>query len=241
MRIAIAAALTCALAAAPAQAALVGFLSNPGSNSTDWSTHVTSVLGLGINTAADFTAAPLGALATGFYQPSLGLTITTNGTVIDYSGVPSGSLTCPCSTGEGALPSSRVMLLFDVGVTTLSFDLAVNAVGFFYGDKFNPVGTDPTTLLAYDGADGTGTLLGSFVLPTNSFQLGYQVFLGVASDSANIRSLVVTDGFSGTGDGTYLDNIRFSVPGAVTATPEPATAALLGAGLLGLAARRRRG
>ena len=111
MRIAVAAALACAIAATPAQAALVGFLSNPGGNSTDWTTHVTNVLGLGINTGADFTAAPLGALAPGFYQPSLGLSISIGGSVVDYTSTLSGTFTCPCSTGEGALPFSRMVLL----------------------------------------------------------------------------------------------------------------------------------
>ena len=234
-----AAALAATFVAAPAHAALTGFLSNPAANSADWAAHVTGVLGLGINTAADFTTAPTGALAPGFYQPSLGLTVTTTGSlgIVDYSSVPSGSLTCPCSTGEGALPPSRLLAQSDASSMTLSFDAPVNAIGFFYGDKFNPFGTDPTTLLAYDGANGTGTLLGTFVLPTNSYQLGYQVFLGVASDTANIRSLMVTDVSSDTGDGTYIDNIRFS---QALATPEPASLALLGAGLLGLALRRRR-
>ena len=229
-------------AASPATAAVTGFLSNPAGNSTDWFGYVTGTLGLAVNTEADFSAAPTGALAPGFYQPSLGLTITTvigntsSASIIDYTSTPSGTLDCPCSTGEGALPFSRMLLLGDETATTLSFDTPVNAVGFFYGDKFNPYGTDPTTLLAYDGPGGTGTLLASFALPTNSYQLGYQVFMGVASDSANIRSLVVVDGFSNTGDGVYIDNIRFSQ----VATPEPASFGLMLAGLLGLAARRRR-
>jgi hypothetical protein len=229
-------------AASPASAAVTGFLANPGSNSADWTSHVTGTLGLGINTQADFTTAPLGALAPGFYQPSLGLTITTvagNSSfaqIVDYSSTPSGTFLCPCSNGEGALPFSRMLLVGDDVDTILSFDTPVNAVGFFYGDKFNPNGTDPTTLVAYDGPSGTGTVLGSFVLGANSYQLGFQVFMGVASTSANIRSLVVSDVFSGTGDGTYIDNIRFSQ----VATPEPASLGLLAVGLLGLAARRRR-
>ncbi len=229
-------------AASPATAAVTGFVSNPAGNSTDWFGYVTGTLGLAVNTDANFTTAPTGALAPGFYQPSLGLTISTvvgntsSAAIIDYASIPSGTFDCPCSTGEGPLPFSRMLLLGDETTTTLSFDSPVNAVGFFYGDKFNPYGNDPTTLLAYDGPGGTGTLLATFALPTNSYQLGYQVFMGVASDTANIRSLVVTDGFSNTGDGVYIDNIRFSQ----VATPEPASFGLMLAGLLGLAARRRR-
>lgn len=236
-------AATALAAATPASAVTFGFVSDPGNNSTNWSTYVTGTLGLGINTQADFTTATPGALVPTLYQPSLGLTISvvagnsSTVEIVDYNTTPAGTFACPCSTGEGALPFSRMLLLGDETTTTMSFDSAVNAVGFFYGDKFNPYGNDPTTIFAYDGSGGTGNLLANFALPTNSFQLGYQVFIGVASDTADIRSLVIVDGFSGTGDGVYIDNIRFS---QAAATPEPASLALLAAGLVGLAARRRR-
>ena len=52
-----------------------------------------------------------------------------------------------------------------------------------------------------------------------------------------IRSIVLTDAFSGTSDGVYLDNFKIAVVDA----PEPATLGVLAIGVVGMLGLRRRG
>jgi hypothetical protein len=225
---------------APAQAAVVGFTNNPTGNSTDWSNFVASTTA-SVTAVLDFEAHPLGALNGAFYAGQ-GVTMSLSApifhAVLDVSGVPSGSGTCPCSTGEGPFPASRALVYLDQMTLMLNFASAVSAVGLLTGDHFDPFGTDPIIMEAFTGVNGTGTSLGTAVSFPRNYQLGFSYFMGVASTTNEILSVRVTDGFSGTSDGVDIDNIRIAQLGA--AIPEPATLGVLGLGLAGLLGLRRR-
>lgn len=228
-------------------ATVTGFVSNPSGNSTDWADFVAGT-GASVNTSIDFETHPLGALDGTFYEASTGVTMTIvapldgGAAVVDVTGTPSGTIACPCSTGEGAFPLTRALVYADQVTFTVNFATAVSGFGMLTGDHFDPypdslVAPDPMTIAAYDGPDGTGTLLGSFDSLHYSFQLGYSYFMGVASTTNEIRSIVFTDGESGTHDGVDLDAFRIA---QITAAPEPASLALLLAGAAGAIGLRRR-
>jgi PEP-CTERM motif len=96
----------------------------------------------------------------------------------------------------------------------------------------------------YDALNGSGTLLASFDLPVNvtGFPLTYRAWSAAGVSFAGVARSVV---FTGVQDAIGFDNVTFGsvIPGvSPPAVPEPSTALLTAAGLVGLAvaARRRR-
>jgi hypothetical protein len=233
--------------AAPAQAGGLAFDSHPNTNSVEWAAHL-ATLGAAPGLNIDFETHPLGPLQ-GEWYAAQGVHLALGGSgfsfneVYDYRNNYVGTVSGygPNSTAEGVAPESRAFSAYSANAAwtlTVTFDEAVLGAGLYVIDLFNGLGNRTTTLAAYSGVNGTGTLLATASAPAYNYQLYNQLFLGVASDSAvaNIRSVVFTNPQPIYGDGIALDNLRIA-----TTVPEPGPAALLLAGLgaLGWLQRRR--
>lgn len=221
-----------------AQSAVISFVNNPTGNAADFANHL-AANGASVTTVIDFESHPLGSLDGSFYAPQgVTMSIVTPflQTVMDITGIPSGSLDCPCSTGEGPFPLTRALVYGDQVSLTVNFANAIAAIGMLTGDHYDPFGTDPITIEAFTGLNGTGTSLGSVQSFPRNYQLGYSYFMGLASTTNDIRSIVLTDGFSGTSDGVDLDNFQIAMVDA----PEPATLGVLAVGVIGMLGLRWR-
>lgn len=135
-------------------------------------------------------------------------------------------------TNDGANPSSPVLSGTPIfsGPISVLFSKPVAAVGL-EGGFFDAVHS--TVIEAY-GADGT--ILGSI---TNSI-LGLE-FYGLADASG--KNVIAGISFYITGAepfGFAIDDVTFGSAAVVKGVPEPGTILLLGSGLIGLAALRRR-
>lgn len=226
-----------------ANAALIGFVSNPTGNSTDWASQV-SLLGGTVNSNVNFDTMATGTLNSNFYTVSDGVTLISSSN--DVSTVQFGAgpgqnnvSSAPVSIGEGLHASSNY--LFDGGVAsslTISFASNVLAVGLDIIDYFNPYGSNPLTIEAFTGQNGTGASLGLFSSVAFNFQRNNTYFMGLVSTQSNIGSLVFTDVNAATGDTTGIDNIVFATS-SNTPVPAPAPIALLGLGLAVLSFTRK--
>lgn len=227
-----------------AQAATMAFADHPNTNSQDWTNYVVSHGG-SVALTLDFESHPLGALQEAFYA-SQGVHMTLAASSLSYNAVQdyrnnyNGTVYGygPNSSGEGLASENRNFAAYNPNgawTLTLSFDQAVMGTGLYVIDLFNGLGNRRTTLAAYDGVDGSGNLLALATAPDYNFQLYNKVFLGVAADSASIRSVVFTNPYPYYGDGIALDDIR------IAAVPEPRTGTLMmvGLGMAGWVARRR--
>jgi len=220
-----------------ANAATVGFVNNPTSNSTDWSSAVTGAGGT-INSNVNFDGLSTGALNNTFYQGTDGVSFSTSG---NFSGVVNGVGPGQANTtggivGEGIHTASN-FLQGGGGLWSLttSFDNAIAGFGLFVIDLFE---RETLTLEAFTGVGGTGNSLGLFTGINQNFQRNGTYFLGLLSDSANIRSVVFTDLDGGTGDVIGVDNLVFTTD--VSTVPVPAAAWLFGSALLGFFGFARR-
>jgi len=138
-------------------------------------------------------------------------------------------------------PSPNTIMFFTSGAAAI---LNV-AAGFDTGFSFFYTSSTAATITVYDGLNGTGNVLTSFniVAQFNSNCGGDPTggFCNWTAAGAGFAGIAKSINFGGTPDQTGFDNITFgsSTPGSGT-IPEPASLALVGAALLGLAASRRR-
>lgn len=226
----------CALLPLSAFAQLSGFVNSPGSNSTDWTSAVTSA-GATIDASMNFDTLPTGALASNAYT---GVTFSLTGfsDVTFGSGPGQGNIfSGPLSSGEGLHAASNFLLSsVNNNSLTLTFAAPVFGAGLFVIDNFNIFGTT-TSIEAFDSSH---TSLGSFSGPNFNFQENNQYFMGVTSTTNDIASLTFTHLGSFTGDQIGVDNIVVARLGSFAPVPEPSTYALSGAALLGVLGFARR-
>jgi hypothetical protein len=135
------------------------------------------------------------------------------------------------------------MFFLDGGSTLVNVALGFNTgFSFFYSAPGSPA-----SVQLFDGLNGTGNVVGAFVLPTTVSatcgpDYGSVIFcpftpIGVAFDGT-ARSVV----WSGVANQVVFDDITFGsdTPGRQDVVPEPATMTLLATGLAGMAAARKR-
>ena len=136
--------------------------------------------------------------------------------------------------------------------TTLTFANALSGLGVDLQVESGSTGLPKSYTFTLTAYDALGTVLGtatdsgvSHGISTGSTYEGTVSFAGITSSSANIKSVTISSsqnsaGFAIDTSIIYHNNLQTGGSGGSQQTPEPGTLGLLGAGLAGLGAIRRK-
>ena len=216
-----AAAVAVAVAAQPAKAAVI---------------EVTSASAFGANDSINWQQ--MGVFSTLANSPmtvssTSGLSVVATSAAGFEAGQAVTSLSQPTSGNDiGNFAPGATLLWGNTNIITLSFASPIQGVGAQLSGDY--VGPFNGTVTAYDGSTALGTFTESgntSIGPDNS-----AIFLGVLSDGPDITSVTYT--LNPSWETLTLGNVSL-VDSTVNSAPEPASLALLGIGLVGLASVRR--
>lgn len=160
-----------------------------------------------------------------------------NGTVF-LDGTGANGITYNSSAGNALVTNAFLNTTNPNGLgdTTAGFFQAADSITFTFTGAVRSFGIDINTFAAIPGAytatTDLGNVIGSFFDPFPGFSTGQ--FVGFSSDSS-FSSVTIAAAATTQPQSYTLDTLR-----AVAAVPEPATAALLALGLLGIGGFARR-
>lgn len=175
-----------------------------------------------------------GTSANGNIGPNLGVAFSGNTlAIIDADAGGSGNI--------GGEPSPDTIMFFPTGASAIMNVAAGFDTGFsFFYSAIN----NPGSVSVFDRLEGTGNLLASLNIPitisdggdpTGQFSPFFAIGVGFDGVAKSVS-------FAGVQNQIGFDNITFGsvTPGGPNTVPEPASIALIGLGLAGLAVMRRK-